>query len=158
MHSLWKLPARRWAQAFEPFRRIGRRTARVDEDTLRRALSLTIDTAIAMRSFIAQQDAQTRLAQENAWRAAWRARSGDMIVIDLRPQAQQHELPVVETPSHAVSTGELMRALEQMPPERPAVLCVVTSDCIFLLDRNACMRISGPLGALESVVTRLDAA
>lgn len=153
MHSLWKLPARGWAQAFEPFRRIGQRPAPVDERALRRALSLSLDTAIADRPVIVQQD-----AHENAWRAAWRVRSGDMIVIDLRPEAQQPELPVHETPLHAVSTGELMRALEQMPPERPAVLCVVTGECIFLLDRKSCMRISGSLGALESLVTRLDAA
>lgn len=157
MQSLWKTPARGWARAFVSFRRIPHPAARVEEGVLARALSLSWNAA-AVQPFVATHDVRVRHAQKDAWRAAWRARSGNLIVIDLRPRAEQEALPVDEAPLHAVSTGKLMRALELMPREQPAVLCVVTSDCLFLLDRKSCMRISGSLGALESVMTRLDAA
>lgn len=85
------------------------------------------------------------------------ARAGDLIVIDLRPPT---ESPLIKTVPAAlpVSSEDLVTALGCLPLQRDVEVCVAASDCIFLLDRRSCMRVSGQADDLKEILTRLEAA
>ncbi len=84
-------------------------------------------------------------------------RAGDLILIDLRIalELQGARAGTIDLP---VSSEELVLALGSLPLQRAVKICVASSDCIFLLDRRSCMRVSGPSNGLSEILARLEAA
>jgi hypothetical protein len=73
----------------------------------------------------------------------------DLIVVDLRPDAQQAPFPVSTGPVLFVSPNELDTVLEMLPADTSVAFCGASNLCIFLIETSPCMEGSAPLYILE---------
>jgi hypothetical protein len=77
------------------------------------------------------------------------ASCSDLIVIDLRADAQLVPFPVPTAFVLPVAPKELINVLEWLPADRTAVFCGASNVSIFLITTGPCMEGSAPFYVLE---------
>lgn len=76
-------------------------------------------------------------------------RSSDLIVIDLRANAQLVPFPVPTAFVLPVTPDELFRVLEWLPADRTVALCGASNISVFMIETIPCKEGSAPLYVLE---------
>ncbi len=84
------------------------------------------------------------------------ASCSDLIVIDLRADAQLIPFPVSAAFVLPVAPNELINTLERLPADRTAVFCGASNLSIFLISTSPCMEGSAPLYVLEGDLSRAE--
>ena len=77
------------------------------------------------------------------------AECSDLIVIDLRANAQGDPFPVSTVFALSVTPNELDKVLESIPAERSVVFCGASNLSIFMIETSPCMEGAAPLYVLE---------
>jgi hypothetical protein len=73
----------------------------------------------------------------------------DLIVIDLRENAELVPFPIPTAVVLPVSPNELVNVLEWLPADKAVVLCGASDLTIFMIETSFCKEGSGPLYVLD---------
>jgi hypothetical protein len=147
MNSLWSLPAMALAvpmYATWRMRHPGRRKP------VENALSVP-EPSVDVTTVPESVKRQTRVMQ---WISTGELMSilkkcSDLVVIDLRANAQSAPFSVTTALVLPVSLNEIDKALEWLPGNRSVVFCGASNLSIFMIETSRCMEGSAPLYALE---------
>jgi hypothetical protein len=86
------------------------------------------------------------------------AKRSDLIVIDLRANAQRDPFPIPDAFVLPVTPNELDAVLEWLPADTSVVFCGASNLTIFMIETSHCMQGSAPLYVLEGDLSFAEAA
>lgn len=147
MNSLWSLPAMALAAPMYALRRIRQSGWREFHDDVRSVLQPPVDVITVPQS----AGTQTRAVQ---WISIGEflsvlTKRSDLIVIDLRANAQWDPFPIPTAFALPVTANELDTVLEWLPADRSVVFYGASNLSIFMIETSHCMQGSAPLYVLE---------
>ncbi len=156
MYSLWLLPAMLLAAWMYFVWKIRQSRRRELHKRLESVIQLSVPDELVPESGCVQAR-QMKWIKWNEFKTVL-GKCGDLIVIDLRPEAPRVPFPVSAPTVLPVSPNELDAVLESLPADKSAVFCGASNLCIFLIETSPCMAGSAPLYVLEGDLSLAEVA
>ena len=156
MYSLWFLPAVPLAVPLLAVWRIRRSRSRQFCNRLQSVIQLSAPLRVAPRS-AGRQTRRIRYISPREFLWLFR-KCRDLIVIDLRVDAQCAPFPVPAAFVLPVPLDELEEVLEWFPTDRSIVFYGTTCLSISIIEASRCMESSTPLCVLQGDLSRSEVA
>ena len=156
MYSLWSLPAMALAVPMYALWRVKQSGKRKLHDNIPSVLEPPVDLTTAPES----AGEQTRLMRWISVREFMTvlAGCGDLIVIDIRADAQWVPFPIPATFVLPVTPHELIEVLEWLPADRTVAFYGASNLSIFMIETSPLMKGSAPLYVLEGDLSLAEVA
>jgi len=156
MYFLWFLPAVLLAVPLYAVWRIRRSQTRELCDRIQSDVQPTIPDEVSPKS-VGVQNRQMKWVSNDEFMTVL-AECGDLIVVDLRVDAQSVPFPVSTALVLPVSLSELDTVLELLPADRSIAICGASDLSIYKLMTSRCMDGSAPLYVLDGDLRHAEAA
>ncbi len=147
MDSLWSLPAMALAAPIYAVLRTRRSRTRKLPDIIPTALFTPVEPAIVPKPSGRQTRAMHWISVDMF--LSLLAKRSDLVVFDLRANAQWDPFPIETAFALPVNPNDLNTLLEWLPADRSVVFYGASNVSIFMIETSHCMDGSAPLYVLE---------
>lgn len=156
MHYLWLLPAFLLAIPLFTIRRIRRSKERKLCNRIQSVIQPTVPDDVVPEP-AGVQTRQVKWITITEFMTVL-TECSDLIVVDIRADAQSAPFPVSTASVLPVSPNELDRVLDLLPADKSVVFCGASNLSIFLIETSPCMKGTAPFYLLEGELRLAEVA